>query len=389
MSLKDKLKIKLNPAFYWRTTFWLGCIITLIMLGLLWLSSADETTDAINNGRRLIIRLNDGSFEKAPPTDPTPETPPENTATPTATKPESPAAEITATPTATSTAQAPIELPAEEPVPTSTAAIPLKPINDKLREKLSIGILPIISPDGTKPWRHYSKPYTHESNHPMIAIVVTGLGQNKNMTTNAINLPENISLSFSPYAKDVTTWSNSARAKGHEVLLDLPLEPTNYPASDPGPQGLLIGNSSEENAIRLRWNFGRIQGYIGFTSPTNESFSQNDNIFKLLLDQINARGLMLAMPHEPAHKESIQLLDNSKIAYNFADTILDEELSSEAIQMRLTALEKIAAKRGYAVGYTRAIPITMSELEKWSTKLEENGYILVPLSHIVSQKFKQ
>lgn len=395
MSLKDKLQIKLNPAFYWRMVFWLGCVTMLTMLGLLWLGATDETADANNSGRRLIIRLSDGSFEKAPPADTNAETPqsaPTNgtvatTASQTTTPSESP---ITATNTAT--AQTAIQPPAEplpeEPVPQSTATVPLNPINDKLREKISIGILPMIAADGTKPWRHYAKPYTLKDSRPMIAIVVTGLGQNKNITSNAIKLPENITLSFSTYAKDINTWNNAARAKGHETMLDLPLEPTNYPASDPGPQGLLIGNSGEENASRLRWNLAKAQAYIGFTLPTNESFSQNDSAFKAFLELANARGIMLALPHEPSRTETRQLLDNCKIAYTTADTILDEELSSEAIEANLTALEKIAAKRGYAVGYTRAIPLTMTELEKWATKLEENGYILVPLSYITSQKFK-
>lgn len=396
MSLKDRLRSKLNPAFYWRASLWFFCACSLLLVIALWLNASGETADALASGRRIIIRLSDGAFEKqagAPENAPeTPEAeaapaPVAQTASPTA------SAAVDATATATKTPAAPMELaaapPPEAPVPNSTAAVPLNPIKDSLREKLSVGILPIIASDGTKPWHYYAKPYALKGNHPMIAILVTGLGQNKNVTTAAIKLPENVSLSFSPYPKDVGTWSNAARATGHEVFLDLPLEPTNYPASDPGPHGLLVGKSPEENAIHLQWLLGRIQGYVGFVTPNNESYSQNEQNFKATMELINVRGLMLAMPHEPVRVETKQLMDDSKIPYTLADVVLDEDLSAEGIQERLTSLEKQATKRGFAVGYTRGIPLTIQELAQWTAKMEDRGYTLVPITYITSRKYKQ
>ncbi len=413
MSLKDRLKIKLNPAFYWRMCLWLCCIAFAAFSVMLWLGARAETTDALNSSRRIIIKLADGSFEKPPQPEAMPEAPPGAggetatptsdattatstavaTATPTATAEATPTAMATPTPTAVivATPTVTVTLPAPEPdapVPNSTAVVPLNPVKESMREKLSVGTLPIIGPEG-KPWHYYSKPYALQGNHPMIAILVTGLGQTRNVTSAAIKLPENISLSFSPYAHDVGTWSNSARATGHEVFIDLPMEPTNYPASDPGPYGLLTSKSKEENVAHLQWLMGRIQGYAGFATPNNETYSQSDENFKLTLELINSRGLMLFMPHEPVRKETKQIMDDSKIAYTIADAVLDEELSSEAIQERLTALEKAATKHGYAVGYARGIPLTMTELAAWSAKLEERGFTLVPLTYVTSRKFKQ
>ena len=167
------------------------------------------------------------------------------------------------------------------------------------------------------------------------------------------------------------------------------MEPSNYPASDPGPYGLLAGKSAEENTASLQWLLGRVQGYIGFATYSNEVYSQNDANFKKTLELLNTRGLMLVMPHEPARKETKQLLDSSKIPYTIADVMLDEELSSDAIQARLTALEKAATKRGFALAYTRGIPLTLQELAIWSAKLEERGYTLVPATYITNHQFKQ
>lgn len=382
-------------------------VLIAVFAGLIWLRAAEETADATAAGRRIIIRLSDGSFEMVLPTSLPPEnpgeTPPAQPPSETPAASNSPTGEATATATvATETAKASAESPAtatapaalaeapppEAPMPTNTAAIPLNPVKDALREKLSIGTLPIIAKDGTKPWEYYAKPYKPGSNNHLVAIVITGLGQSKNATLAAIKLPENITLSFSPYPKDAGTWSNSARASGHEVMLDMPLEPSNYPATDPGPHGLFAGKSSDKNAANLQWLMARTQGYIGFAAASNEVYSQNDDNFKNTLELLNLRGLMLVLPHAPARKETSQIITASKLPTTTADIMLDEELTPEGIQTRLSALEKTATRRGYAVAYTHAVPLVIQQLAAWSEKLETRGYSLAPVSYVAQQQPK-
>ena len=69
-------------------------------------------------------------------------------------------------------------------------------------------------------------------------------------------MPGAITLAFSSHARDLQQWIDLARAAGHEVMLDLPMEPVNYPAIDPGPQALLTTLPSAENVARLKWHLG-------------------------------------------------------------------------------------------------------------------------------------
>src|SRR5262249_15250871 len=159
-------------------------------------------------------------------------------------------------------------------------------LNAALVEKADAGNVPKIGPDGTKAWKYYAKPFERKGNMPFIAVIVSGLGEAKTVTENAMKLPENVTLSFSPYAKNIDTWTTAARTTGHEIMLDLPLEPANYPAVDPGPYGILSGKPPEENDMRLQWIMARTQGYIGFLTPQNENFSSNGEAFKALLQSI-------------------------------------------------------------------------------------------------------
>lgn len=275
----------------------------------------------------------------------------------------------------------------EESVTIVPSKNPLPDVNEKLTEKREVGVLPVIGTDGTKPWRFYSKPFERKGKQPMIAIIIVGLGQNKNVTEKALILPENFTLSFSPYAREVASWAATARLTAHEKLVDLPMEPGNYPASDPGPYGLIVGKGLQENENRLQWLMSRFTGHVGFVTPNNEVYTHNDEALKVLLQSLANRGLMMVMAHEPAKTETKEMLETSSTANIISDMLVDEELLDASIQTRLVALEQLAIKRGFAVGIATATPLTIDQLRQWSETLEGKGIVLVPVSAIVKLRF--
>ncbi len=435
MAIKDKLSSRIKGEASVKLSYWSLLIASSLLLGLLWLSGAKDTNDAMTDGRRLLIKLDTGTIEGKQISLETPEPvadAPAATQPATATSPAAvelpakatepaaatkPATQDTAPAAATTTTTAGTEPAAKETpaspenvTPDKTAsdkqaeshespsatldtssikpsAVPPAEIKSVLVEKTDVGNLPTVGPKGLKPWSYYAKRYVHKGHLPTIAIVITGLGQNHNATESAIRLPENVSLSFSPYAKESVSWAQAARIAGHEILVDLPLEPSNFPATDPGPYGLLVGKGLEENSNRLKWLMSRLEGYVGFMTPFNEAFTSEDAAFKDILDQLSTRGLMIAMPHDPAKNDTKKIMDTSKAAYTIADVVVDEELSVSSIQARLMSLEKTASKRGFAIGVAQAYPLTIQQLALWSADLEKNGYTLVPLTFITKIKF--
>ena len=75
---------------------------------------------------------------------------------------------------------------------------------------------------------------------PRIAIIVGGLGISASATAEALaKLPRPVTLAFAPYGADRRAARNARARRGHEVLLQVPMEPFDYPDNDPGPQTLL------------------------------------------------------------------------------------------------------------------------------------------------------
>ena len=166
---------------------------------------------------------------------------------------------------------------AAKPVATADALPPLvvidKPIyagsalvaDPALIENSPQGPLPRIADDGRKPMAVYAAPAT--AGKFRIAIVVSGLGISAKSTTAALaSLPAGVTLGFAPYAGDVQHWVSQARQFGHEVVLEVPMEPFDFPDSDPGPHTLRTGVDENSNLQRLTWTLSRFTGYAGVTN---------------------------------------------------------------------------------------------------------------------------
>src|SRR5262249_41081308 len=131
------------------------------------------------------------------------------------------------------------------------------------------------------------------ADRPRIALVMTGLAVSGATTSEALaKLPGAVTLAFTPYGTDVDRVAARARGEGHEILLQVPMEPFDYPDNDPGPETLLISLAPEQNVDRLQWSMSRLQGYVGVTNYMGARFTGNDQAFTPVLREIAKRGLV-------------------------------------------------------------------------------------------------
>ena len=127
---------------------------------------------------------------------------------------------------------------------------------------------------------------------PVVAIVVGGLGVGAAKTVDAImKLPAAVTLAFTPYGSDPAKLAERARAQHHEILLQIPMEPYDYPDNDPGPQTLLTTLAPEQNIDRLHWHLSRFQGYAGIANFMGARFVVTDAAMQPIVREAAKRGL--------------------------------------------------------------------------------------------------
>ncbi len=105
-----------------------------------------------------------------------------------------------------------------------------------------------------------------------------------------MKLPPAVTLAFTPYGSDPGKLAERARAQRHEILLQIPMEPFDYPDNDPGPQTLLATLGPEQNLDRLYWHLSRFQGYAGIANFMGARFVATDAVMQPVIREAAKRG---------------------------------------------------------------------------------------------------
>ncbi len=249
------------------------------------------------------------------------------------------------------------------------------------------GPLPVISADGRQAWRVYARPFRDDNpDKTLIAIILGGMGMSQSATNAAIQqLPGEVTLSFAAYAPDLPKWISGARAAGHEVMLQLPMEPLSYPANDPGPHTLLTSLSPAENIDRMEWLLSRFAGYVGVTSFMGSKFTTSPDHLRPILTELKQRGLLFLDTGATRDSVAARLGVEMGLPIAVSDRFVDRRASRVAIDAQLLELEQIARRGSIAVGIGYPFPVTIERLAAWIPSLAQKGIELAPISAIVDR----
>ncbi|MBO6891590.1 MAG: divergent polysaccharide deacetylase family protein [Roseibium sp.] len=257
----------------------------------------------------------------------------------------------------------------------------------RVSERSDYGFLPKVSAAGVRPLDAYSRPVMREfSSIPRIAVVVSGLGLSETGTQNAIDrLPSEVTFALAPYGESLDLWMQQARMRGHELLLQLPLEPFDFPDNDPGPHTLLVSLRPAEMLDRMAYLLTRVTNYVGTINEMGARFTSTKPSMEFLLEKLKGRGLMFVDNGTSSRSIAGDLATEMRVPFSGVDVVLDEVPREDDIDAKLLQLEGIARARGYAVAAGSALPVTVRQLEKWVRDLEDRGLQLVPISATVDK----
>jgi uncharacterized protein len=274
----------------------------------------------------------------------------------------------------------------EVTIPAGDAKGPGGLIDQRLVEATRHGTIPKVAANGARPADVYARPLQPTFDKvagPRVAIVVGGLGIGAAATYEALaKLSGPVTLGFAPYGNDLPRWVARARGEGHEVLLQVPMEPFEYPDNDPGPQTLLTTLGATQNLDRLHWFMSRFQGYVGIANYMGARFTASESAIGPLLRETAKRGLVYFDDGTSARSVASQVAGANNAPFAKADIVLDADPTPAAIDAALTRLEATARERGMAVGTATALPASIERIAHWTKAAANRGITLVPVSMV-------
>jgi len=217
---------------------------------------------------------------------------------------------------------------------------------------------------------------------PRIAIVIDDVGVHVPNGWRVVELPGPLTLALMTYAKDLDKLAAESLARGHELLLHIPMEPTDQ-TWDTGPNALRLDLDAQEFQRRLDWAFDRFDGYVGINNHMGSRFTEDSAAMARLMQQLGARGLFFLDSLTSTRSLGRETAQAEGVAYLARDVFLDNVVDPEAVRSRLAELERIAIARGSAIAIAHPKGATIQVLSEWIPRLAERGITLVPVSALL------
>lgn len=253
-------------------------------------------------------------------------------------------------------------------VPDHIPAIPAPMVKDKA---------------GTPQWLAYAVPMPEgPTDKPVIAIVIDDMGIDQPRSRKALALPGPLTLAFLPYGYHLAELSAAARANGHELLVHMPMQPSN-PSVDPGPQALLVGLTPDQIRERLRWGLAQLSGYVGFNNHMGSRFTAWGEGMDVVLDEAASRGLLFLDSVTATDSKGGSIAAAKHLPFAVRDVFLDNDASPAAVAKQLARTEEIARKRGHAIAIGHPHDGTIQALSAWLPTIRAKGFRLGTVSAIV------
>lgn len=261
--------------------------------------------------------------------------------------------------------------------------------NDDLLEDSPEGRLPVTGPDGLRPMDQYARPWSG-ARGIRIAIVVGGLGLSQTGTQNALRqLSPDVTMAFAATGNSLQRWMQEARRTGHEILLQVPFEPFDYPDNNPSPHTLRVGLDAKKNLSELHTSLAQITNYTGIMNFLGGRFLSDADALEPVMRDIGRRGLLFLDDATSAQTLTGTLAGTIGVPHGFADMVVDDQIDRTAILKKLDELERIARRNGGAIGVASAFDESVAAISEWMDEASTRGIEFVGVSALVKDPQQQ
>ncbi len=251
-----------------------------------------------------------------------------------------------------------------------------------LVEKSESGQLPKRAADGRRPFDVYARPWSG-ARGARVAIVIGGMGVSQTSTQAAIDkLPPEITLAFAPQGNSLSRWAQAARKKGHEILLQIPMEPFDYPRVDPGRGTLIVDAAVDANLKVLHESMGRLTNYAGVMNYLGARFTSEAGAFDPVMRDIGERGLLYLDDGTSARSQADALSGANRAPFAAGDIIIDQVQDRTEILKSLDQLEATARAKGSAIAIGTGFDVTVDAVTEWAKGAQKRGIEIVGVASL-------
>ena len=170
-----------------------------------------------------------------------------------------------------------------------------------------------------------------------------------------------------------------ARADGHEVLIEIPMESAEFDPNEPGAdRALRVTLPPGENGRRLDWMLSRAQGYAGVTNYNGDVFLTRADAAAPFMDRLSQTGLGFLTDGAFEAPTLPTLASAVRQPFKAGNGLIDPDPIVRVVSGRLSVLGQSAKSGSHPVGVGFAYPQTIEAVQNWITTLDSQNLQLAP-----------
>lgn len=222
----------------------------------------------------------------------------------------------------------------------------------------------------------------------LVAIIIDDVGLSRAQTLPVIDLPPAVTLSFLPYGEHVADLADKAHAKGHAVMLHMPMQPKGD--QNPGPEALTLGLDAATVSQRVASALSRVPHVVGINNHMGSAATSDQVLMGKLMAALKDKPLFFVDSYTSAESVAYQAAHDAGVTTARRDVFLDNDPARAAIDAQLQRLEHVARARGQAIAIGHPYPSTLAALNDWlginGGGLDKRGIKLVSITEIMEKK---
>lgn len=215
-----------------------------------------------------------------------------------------------------------------------------------------------------------------------IVLIIDDMGMDIKHSRAVIDLPADLTLAFLPYAPKTPELSQAAKAKGHELIIHVPMEAVDSTVSL-GGMGLDTTMSDEAFDARLNEIFNSFTGYVGINNHMGSKLTQDETAMRKVMMALKTRGLYFIDSRTIHTSVADTVAAEVGIKHDIRDVFLDHVDTPEAVWKNLHKAEDVARKKGLAIVIGHPKDATINALRSWLPTLKSKNIEIIPASKAV------
>jgi len=220
------------------------------------------------------------------------------------------------------------------------------------------------------------------SSQTPVAIVIDDLGNNMDDGLALAAVPQPLTFSILPFQIFSSGVLALAKSKGKPAMLHMPMEPEDFPNTDPGAGALLCSMGPEEIKSSLDKALDSLPGVTGVNNHMGSSFTAREDLMRPALAEIDKRGLFFLDSRTTKNDVGFQVAQELGMPTCTRELFLDNLKDQEAIWNKMIELCLAAKNGGAGIAIGHPYPETIEVLRTRLDEFEQMGCRVAPVSEL-------